>query len=160
MCYSAFSSATFLKITVGKVRCELDDYTKHLATPLLFGKKSLREKYLSLSKCGITNTPDDTENGICSKVLGSASTTDSRDMFEKIPGDGEGQRACFAAIHGISKSHTQLSYLNNKSVRKIFERDGLCACFLEIIYFMNIFFLFLQKTLNNSNKRPHPICTK
>ena len=96
MCYSAFSSATFLKITVGKVRCELDDYTKHLATPLLLGKKSLREKYLSLSKCGITNTPDDTENVICSKVLGSASTTDSRDMFEKTPpGDSEGQRSLF-----------------------------------------------------------------
>ena len=91
MCYSAFSSVTFLKITVGKVQCELD-HTKHLATPLLLGRKSLREKHHSLSKRGITNTPDDTKNGICSKVLGSASTTESIDMFEKPPGDSEGQR--------------------------------------------------------------------
>ena len=108
MCYSAFSSATFLKITVGKVRCELDDHMKHLlATPLLLGKKSLREMYLSLSKCGITNTPDDTENGICSKVLGSASTTDSRDMFEKTPGDSEGQKSLFCCNPwGLKESHT------------------------------------------------------
>ena len=98
---------TFLKITVGKVQFEID-HTKHLlATPLLLGRKSLREKHYSLSKCGITNTPDDTENGICSKVLGSASTTESIDMFEKTPGDSERQRRLFCSSSwGRKGSHT------------------------------------------------------
>ena len=32
--------------------------------------------------------------------------------FEQAPGDGEGQEAWHAAVHGVAKSQTQLSDLN------------------------------------------------
>ena len=36
--------------------------------------------------------------------------------FEQTLGDGEGQRAWFAAVHGVAKSQTQLGDNNKKCI--------------------------------------------
>ena len=53
-----------------------------------------------------------------------ASLTEGHE-FEQTPGDGEGQEAWRAALHGVAKGWTQLN--NNKRGIKLDKAPGICV---------------------------------